>query len=224
METRHNYREDLKAIEALTLDSLDLVSSQLIRALESLEYQDVELAAMVIAADSVIDDGYLEMHKRVLSLLALQAPVASDLRLVAAVLHVSRCVERMGDQCVNIAKLVPLSGFETPKDKGILDAIKRMGKLADGQIAQVKEALKTRHVSLAKDLGRQDEEINRLNREIFQRAVEVSDEPEVREWTMFMILVARALERIGDNTVAIAEQVVFVTTGQLREEAIAPGG
>ena len=125
----------------------------------------------------------------------------------------------MGDQCVNIAKLVPLSGYEAPKDKDILDAIERMGQLARSQVSQSKDAFAGRNVELAQDLVRQDAEINRLNREIFRRAVDVGDDQDVREWAMFMILVARCLERIGDNTVDIAEQVVFVVTGLFREMA-----
>jgi phosphate transport system protein len=145
--------------------------------------------------------------------------VAGDLRVVAALLHVIRCIERMGDQCVNIAKLVPLSGYEQPKDKDILDAIEKMGQLARSQVSQAKEALGSRNLELAQDLVRQDAEINRLNRVIFRRAVDVGDDPDVREWAMFMILVARCLERVGDNTVDIAEQVVFVVTGLFREMA-----
>jgi phosphate transport system protein len=132
-------------------------------------------------------------------------------------LHVIRCVERMGDQCVNVAKLVPLSGYEAPKDKDILDSIERMGQLARAQVSQAKEAFATRNVELAQDLVRQDAEINTLNRKIFRRAVDVGDNVELREWAMFMVLVARCLERIGDNTVDIAEQIVFVVTGLFRE-------
>jgi phosphate transport system protein len=218
-ETRHQFRESLRELERQTLDGLEMVIGQLDRALESISYQDVELAAMVVADDDRIDGRYLEIHQGVLSLLARQAPVAGDLRIVAALLHIIRCVERMGDQCVNIAKLVPLSGYEPPKDKGILDAIERMGQLARSQVSQSKEAFASRNVELAQDLVHQDSEINRLNREIFRRAVEVGDNLEMREWAMFMILVARCLERVGDNTVDIAEQVVFVVTGLFREFA-----
>ena len=221
-ETRHQFRESLKELERQTLGGLDLVTSQLDRSLESLSYQDVELAGMVVADDDRLDGRYLEVHQGVLSLLARQAPVAGDLRIVAALLHIIRCVERMGDQCVNIAKLVPLSGYEAPKDKDILDAIERMGQLARSQVSQAKEAFASRNVELARDLVNQDSEINRLNREIFRRAVEVGDDPDVREWAMFMILVARCLERVGDNTVDIAEQVVFVVTGLFREVADTP--
>jgi phosphate transport system protein len=216
-ETRHQFRQTLKELEAQALGGLDLVTQQLDRALESISYQDVELAGMVVLDDDRIDGRYLEVHQGILSLLARQAPVAGDLRIVAALLHIIRCVERMGDQCVNIAKLVPLSGYEAPKDKDILDAIERMGQLARGQVIQAKDAFATRNVDLARDLVRQDAEVNRLNREIFRRAVDAGDDLDLREWAMFMILVARCLERIGDNTVDIAEQVVFVVTGLFRE-------
>ena len=218
-EVRHQFREELRQLEEQTLGGMDLVISQLDRALESLNYQDVELASMVVTDDDRIDGRYLEVHQGILSLLARQAPVAGDLRLVAALLHLIKHVERLGDQCVNIAKLVPLSGYESPKDKDILDLLERMGQLVRQQVTQSKEAFKTRHVSLAQDLVRQDAEVNRLNREIFRRAVDAGDDPEIREWAMFMILVARCLERIGDNTVDIAEQVVFVVTGLFREFA-----
>jgi phosphate transport system protein len=125
----------------------------------------------------------------------------------------------MGDQCVNIAKLVPLSGYESPKDKDILDAIERMGRHARSQVSQAKEAFATRNIELAQDIVRQDAEINRLQRMIFRRAVEIGDDVEEREWAMYMILVARALERVGDNTVEITEQLAFVVTGLFREIA-----
>ena len=218
-ETRHAFREALKDLERQTLGGMDLVLQQLDRALEAVSYQDVELAGMVVADDDRIDGRYLEVHQGILSLLARQAPVAGDLRIVAALLHIIRCIERMGDQCVNIAKLVPLSGHEAPKDKDLLDAIERMGQLAHSQVSQAKDAFSGRNVDLAQDLVRQDEEINRLNRDIFRRAVDIGDDAELREWSMFMILVARCLERIGDNTVDIAEQTVFVVTGLFREFA-----
>ncbi len=128
-----------------------------------------------------------------------------------------RCIERMGAQCANVAKLVPLSGARAPKDKQLLEAIERMGRLAPHELTQAKEAFTTRDVALARDLVAKDAGIARLNRELCNRAVEIGDEIDVREWAMFMILVARALERIADNAVAIAEQTVFEVTGLFRE-------
>src|ERR1700735_269743 len=97
-ETRHQFRQDLKELENQVLGGLDLVIGQLDRALEAVSYQDVELAAIVVSDADRIDGRYLEVHQGILSLLARQAPVATDLRLVAALLHSIRCIERMCGQ------------------------------------------------------------------------------------------------------------------------------
>jgi phosphate transport system protein len=153
----------------------------------------------------------------VLSLLALQAPVAGDLRLVAALLHVIKHVERMGDQCVNMAKLVPLAGHEPPADEDLLGCIRKMGVQARQQVVQAGQAFAGRDVGLAQDLVRQDDEIDRLNRQAFARALQLGDDADQREWAMHMMLVARCIERIGDNAVDIGEQTAFVVTGLFRE-------
>jgi phosphate transport system protein len=214
---RHNFQESLRQLEAAALGGLDIVVQQLDRTLEALEHQDVELAAMVIADDDRIDGRYLEVHQGVLSLLALQAPVAGDLRVVAALLHVIKHVERMGDQCVNIAKLLPLTGHEPPVREEILTRLLRMGRCARSEIVQSRRAFADRNVALAEDLVRQDREINKLNREIFTAAIEIGDDPDTREWAMTMILAARCIERIGDNAVDIGEQTAFVVSGLFRE-------
>ena len=162
-EPRHQFRELLRELERQTVEGLGMVLEQLDRALESVSERDVELAGMVIAEDERIDRRYVEVHQGILSLLALQAPVAGDLRIVAALLHIIRCLERMGDQCANIAKLVRLSGDVAPKDEGILDTIERMGQVARSQLSQATEAFATRDVTLAQNLVGLDGEINRLN-------------------------------------------------------------
>ncbi len=214
---RAHFQEQLQTLETNALGGLDLVIEQLDRVLEALEHQDVELAQMVIADDDRVDGRYLEVHQGILSLLALQAPVAGDLRLVAALLHMIKHIERMGDQCVNIAKLIPLSGHEPPVRREVLDVLARMGAFARSEVVQAKAAFAGRDIELAEDLVRQDREINRLNREIFRLAIEIGDDPDTREWAMHMVLVSRALERVGDNAVDIGEQVAFVVTGLFRE-------
>jgi phosphate transport system protein len=214
---RAHFQQQLNDLETRALSALDLIVEQLDRVLEALNHQDVELAQMVIADDDRVDGRYLEVHQGILSLLALQAPVAGDLRLVAALLHMIKHIERMGDQCVNIAKLIPLSGSEPPVHTELLDALAKMGAFARSEVVQAKAAFAGRDASLAEDLVRQDREINRLNREIFRTAIEIGDDPDTREWAMHMTLVARALERIGDNAVDIGEQVAFVVTGLFRE-------
>jgi phosphate transport system protein len=216
-QTRSQFHEHLQELETQALGGLDMVVSTLDRALEALEHQDVELASMVIADDDRIDGRYLEVHQGILSLLATEAPVATDLRIVAALLHVIKHIERMGDQCVNIAKLIPLSGHDPPTDEKIIATLDLMGKLVRSQVAQAKQCFALRDAALAEDLVRQDAEINRLNREIFARAVEIGDDLDRREWAAYMMLVARALERIGDNAVDIGEQTAFVVTGLFRE-------
>jgi phosphate transport system protein len=215
--TRIHFQDELRGLEEQALGALDLVVTTLDRTLEALAHHDIELAAIVVPDDDRIDGRYLEVHQGILSLLALQAPVASDLRTVAALLHVIKHAERMGDQCVNIAKVMPLVGHQPPSDPQLLERIFKMGKLARSEVAQAKQAFTLRDVSLAQDLVRQDEEINALNREVFRRAVEIGTDEDTREWAMTMMLVARALERIGDNAVDIGEQVAFVVTGLFRE-------
>lgn len=216
-ETRHRFHEALTELEQKTLDGFELVIEQLDRALQSVGSRDVELAATVVADDNRINRRYREIHEDALSLLARQTPVAGDLRLIAALLDIVRCIERMGDQCANIAKLVPLSGSEATTDTYILATIERMGELVRSQVSQAEEAFDTRDVAVARDLVRRNGEINRLDREVFIRAVEVGGNLEVRKWAMSMILVARCLERITENAVNIAEQTVFVVIGLFRE-------
>jgi phosphate transport system protein len=214
---RTHFQEELAKLEVQALGGLDMVVGALDRALETVQQQDIELASMVIADDDRIDGRYLEVHQGVLSLLALQAPVAGDLRLVAALLHIMKNIERMGDQTVNMAKLVPLAGHEPPSDARILADIQQMGEQARQQVVQSKQAFERRDVNLAQDLVRQDDEIDRLNKDVFHLALEIGDDPDTREWAMHMTLVARCIERIGDNAVDIGEQTVFVVTGLFRE-------
>jgi phosphate transport system protein len=217
VETRHAFRGELAELEGQALGGLDLARQALERTLEAVEQQDIELAAFVIADDDRIDGRYLEVHQGILSLLARQAPVATDLRLVAALLHVIRHVERMGDQCVNICKLLPLEGHEPPRHADLLDRILQMGGQVTAQIKQARLAFEHRDMALAEDLVRQDDVIDDLNREVFKIALDIGDDVELREWAMHMVLVARALERMGDMTVDIGEHTAFVVTGLFRE-------
>jgi phosphate transport system protein len=216
-QTRVHYQEELEQLEASALGGLDLVSAALGRTLEAVEQQDVELAQLVIADDDRIDGRYLEVHQSLIALLATQSPVATDLRLISALLHVLKNVERMGDQCVNICKLIPLTGNEPPADEEMVKLILTMGRQARTLIGQAKRAFAERNVEMARDLVRQDDVVDNLNRECFGLALEIGDDPDRREWAMTMLLTARAIERIGDNAVDIGEQVAFVVTGLFKE-------
>jgi phosphate transport system protein len=223
--TRLHYQDELESLEKRALDGLDMVIQSLDRTLEAVEHQDIELAQLVVADDDRIDGRYLEVHQEILTLLATQAPVATDLRLISALLHVMHSIERMGDQCVNISKVIPLTGHDAPQHADMVDRILRMGKQARSMCSQAKKAFEGRDVELARDLVRQDDLIDDLNKECFQIAVQVGEDVDTREWAMTMMLVARAIERIGDNAVDIGEQVAFVVTGLFREfeDASHPG-
>jgi phosphate transport system protein len=224
-ETRTQYQEELERLEASALDGLDMVSTALQRTLEAVEQQDVELAQLVVADDDRIDGRYLEVHQSLITLLATQSPVATDLRLISALLHVLKNVERMGDQCVNICKVIPLSGNEPPSDLEMVKLILSMGGQTRALISQAKRAFAGRDVELARDLVLQDDMVDELNRDCFRLALEIGDDADRREWAMTMLLAARAIERIADNAVDIGEQVAFVVTGLFREfeDASHPG-
>lgn len=216
-EMRAHFHEELRRLEQRTLDGLDLVVRALNRVLAAVRDRDMELAQLVIDDDDLLDGRYLEVHRELLALIATQAPVASDLRLVAALLHLIRIIERMGDQCVNVAKLIPLVGHDPPVDERLGDYVRRMGAQVRTLILQARRAFAERDVALARDLVRGDDLVDELNRECFRRAIAIGEDEDRREWAVTMILAGRALERIGDQAVDIGEQVAFLVTGLFEE-------
>jgi phosphate transport system protein len=214
---RAEYQQELASLEASALGGLDLVSSALAKTLEAIEHQDVELAQIVVADDDRIDGRYLEVHQALITLLATQSPVATDLRLIASLLHVLKNIERMGDQCVNICKVIPISGNEPPADREMIELLLKMGRQTRALISQAKHAFEQRDAEMARDLVRQDDVVDDLNRKCFQLALQIGDDVDQREWAMTMLLAARAIERTADNAVDIGEQVAFVVTGLFRE-------
>ncbi len=161
------YQEELENLETRALEGLDLVIETLDRATEAVQHQDIELAELVIADDDRIDGRYLEIHQSILTLLATQAPVATDLRLISALLHVMKCMERMGDQCVNIGKLIPVAGHEPPADADA-EQHRHDVQARAAMISQAKQAFIGRDVELARDLVRQDDVVDNLNRDCFR--------------------------------------------------------
>lgn len=214
---RVGYQEELARLEEQALEGFDMVVVALDRTLEAVANQDIELAQIVMDSDDQLDGRYLEVHQGLITLLATQSPVATDLRLIAALLHVIKNIERMGDQCSNIAKMIPLTGHEPPVDDRMIQRIVSMGKQARIEVVQAKRAFIDRDVAMARNVVVLDDEVDRQNRECFALAIEIGDDADRREWAMTMMLAARALERVGDNAVDVGEQVVFVVNGLFRE-------
>jgi phosphate transport system protein len=216
-EGRLHLRDEIRALEQRALSGMDLVADQLDRTLRVIVDRDFAMADLVIADDDRIDGRFLEVHQEILTLIARQAPVATDLRLLAALLDVIRRIERMGDQCVNICKVLLLAQEPPADDLGMNDRLLLMGRKARTLALESAKAFSARDVTAAKRLCQLDDEIDDLNREIFQLAVELAADPDAREWAMRMTQVARAMERVGDNAVDIGEEMAFVASGVYRE-------
>ena len=216
-DLRPTFHQELVGLEEQALGALDIASEQLDNVLAALARHDLGLARLVIADDDRVDGRYLETHQAILSLLARQTPVAGDLRLVAALLHMIMHVERIGDQCVNIAKLILLSGPDAPLRSELLAKLAQMGAVVTTLVAQCKAAFRDRDLPLATDMLDKAADVAKLNRDIFRSALELGEDTESREWATYMVLVARALERIADNAIDIGEQVAFVVTGLFQE-------
>jgi len=217
-EARVEFHEQLRELEQEALSAADLTITALDQAVEAVVNHDVELASMVVKGDDEIDGRYLDVHQGILSLLARQSPVATDLRLVAALLHTISHIERIGDLCVNMSKLVPLMGEAPPNSSEIVANVQAAALQARDQIKQAQIAFADRNLELAEDLVRQDDRIDQLNRDVFNAALEIGgDDASAREWAAHMMLIARYIERVGDHTVDIGEQTAFVISGEFRE-------
>ena len=216
-EGRLHLRDEIKALEKRALGGMDIVVDQLDRTMRVVVDRDFAMADMVIADDDRIDGRFLEIHSDILSLIARQAPVATDLRVLAALLDVIRRVERMGDQCVNICKVLMVAPEPPTDDLRLTERLLEMGRKARALSMESSKAFAARDVEAAERLCHVDDEIDALNREVFQIAVALAGDPDAREWAIHMTQVGRALERIGDNAVDIGEETAFVASGVYRE-------
>jgi phosphate transport system protein len=217
---RVEYQQSLDALEA-SLQELGAVVLRAVRgALNALEAQDVELCDEVIAFDDEIDVRYHRLERSVAELLAQQGPVATDLRLVLAVLHDSMHLERIGDQSVTIAKLTKLAAGLEPGYE-IVEGLTEMGDRAEEMVKVALSSFAERDVSRAHALPELDELIDRTNRRVAEKVLAMAATPGTQEWGLRMIVVSRCIERIGDNAVDIGEQTAFLVTGEFEEFTIA---
>ena len=211
---RISFQEELERLERMIDEEAELVLRSLRGAVEALVTRDVELADEVIAFDDDVDATYLSAQQAIELLLARQTPVASDLRLVLAILHSNLHLERMGDLCTTIAKLTKLSA-NLEGDVKLLTGFREMGERAEEMIRVAVDSLHTRDAGRAETLLALDELIDRSNRRVVLRMVELGEGN--LEWSLRMIVASRCLERIGDHAVDIGEQAAFLATGEFRE-------
>jgi phosphate transport system protein len=213
---RLTFAEELSQLEASLQEEGVLVLRSLRGALNALERRDIELADDVIAFDDQVDERYSAIEQAIESLLARQTPVAGDLRLVLALLHVNLHLERMADYCVTIAKLMKLTAHIEGEPR-LVEAFEEMGARAEEMIRVALESIATRDVAQAESLVEHDELNHRANRRALVEVLELGGDPDLREWGLRMMLVSRCLERIGDHAVDIGEQAAYMVTGQFRE-------
>jgi phosphate transport system protein len=213
---RVEFQQRLDQLEASVQEQGELCIRALRGAITALEAQDSELCDEVIAFDDEIDSRYHRIEKLVEETLALETPVAGDLRLVLAVLHCSIHLERIGDQSVTIAKLTKLTAdLETRHD--LVEGLREMGDRCEEMVKVSLDAFADRDVARARSLVDLDELVDRTNRRVTDKVLEMAASPGLQEWGMRMIVVARCLERIGDNAVDIGEQTEFLVTGEFHE-------
>jgi len=208
--------EALDRIEAELQEEGQRVLSAVRGAVRALDGRDVELADEVIAFDDEIDRLFLDVERSIQALLALQTPVARDLRLLLAMLHVNLLLERTGDGCVTVAKLTQLVADVEP-DSALVDTLVEMGERAEEMFRVALDSFSRRDLAGAESLVDLDELIDRANRRFVERLVDVMAEPSLREWGLRMVVVARTIERIGDRAVDIGEQTAYLLTAEFRE-------
>jgi phosphate transport system protein len=208
--------EELDRVEAQLQEEGQRVVSAIHGAIRALEERDAELADEVIAFDDEIDRLFLAIEGSIQSLLALQTPVARDLRLLLAMLHINLLLERSADGCVTIAKLSRLVVDADP-DPALVEVLLEMGERAEQMVRVALDSFAQRDLAGAESLVDLDELIDRANRRFVERLVDVMAEPELREWGLRMVVVARTIERIGDRAVDIGEQTAYLLTAEFRE-------
>lgn len=223
-EIRSRFHKELADLEETLLTVADQAEQMVALAVDAVCVPDMDKAARVMVLDQRVDKTYLDVHNRWMAVMALQQPIAGDLRMMSVLLHLNTTLERMGDQCVNIAKLAQVT-FGLPRSERIVAQIREMGDLVRPMIRTGVEALVRRDLEQARLLPAMDEPVDYLNRNMYKEVVDCGPDPAVLEWATRMMMVSRALERIGDQVVDIAEQTAFLLTGEMvefNEEAI-PG-
>jgi phosphate transport system protein len=213
---RTTFQEELDVLESTLQEEGALVLRALRGALNALEQRDPELADEVIAFDDDVDERYLRIEDEIPSLLARQTPVATDLRLVLAILHVNLHLERMADYCVTIAKLSKLVPEVDPPPR-FIEGFEEMGSRCEEMTRVALDSFRNRDLAGAESLVDLDDLIDRANRRVVERILDLGGDPEMREYGLRMVVVSRALERIGDHAVDIGEQVAYLLTAEFRE-------
>lgn len=209
---RNSFHGELEELQAEILKMGGIVEEAIDRAVHSLSNQDVALARQVIDDDDVVDDLEIAIEKRCLNILALQQPVAGDLRVVGTALKIVTDLERMADHASDIAKVtVRLEG--QPLIKPLID-IPRMAELAQRMTREALTSYVRRDQELARRMIQLDDSVDHLYGQIFRELlVYMMEDPRTIRQATYLLFVAQYLERVADHATNLGEWVIFMVTG-----------
>ena len=209
------YEEKMKHLQDKLQQMGSLVEESIARSIEALKNQDLELAQAVITADDTIDNLEQEIEEKCLEVIATQQPMARDLRRVATLFKMINDLERMADYATSIAKIT-LRIADEPLIKPLVD-IPRMAVLSQKMVKESLDAYVREDVDLAVSVGADDDEVDKLFGQIFRELLTIMMEnPKTITQATHLLFVGRWLERIGDHATNIAEEVIFLVTGEKR--------
>jgi phosphate transport system protein len=206
---RHHFEEELQALKRRLLNMGALVEERVHQAIQALIERRPEVTDRIVAGDQDVNDLQIEIDDRCLKLLALQQPMASDLRLITAAMKINSDLERIGDQAVNIAENAARVLVHPPL-KPLLD-LPRMAEIAERMTRDSLDAFVRRDPDLARDILARDDEVDQLKDQVFRVLLTyMMADPATIERALGLILVSRNLERIADHATNIAEDVIFL--------------
>ncbi len=221
MESAHivkSFDEDLSQIESLLLEMGGLVEAQITGAVSALVQRDVELGEKVRKDDKRIDALETRIDELAIKTLALRQPMAEDLRSVVCALKVSANLERIGDYAKNIAKRTSVLVNWQPTGSS-MGTIKRMSKLVQDMVHDVLDAYVARDSEAAEDLRQRDEEVDQMHNTLFRELLTyMMEDPRNITPCMHLLFIAKNIERMGDHTTGIAEQVYYRVSGHLPDD------
>jgi phosphate transport system protein len=210
---RDAYHEELETLANQLVEMTGLVGTAISRASTALLDADLTLAETVIAADDAVDRLRDELDHRAMDLLARQQPVASDLRIIVTTLKISADLERMGDLARHVARAARRRFPDSAVPPALRASIAEMGSVAEHLVTKTGSVLTSHDLEAALEIERDDDEMDRLHRELFTALLDVSA-PYSIEVAIDVTLVSRYYERFADHAVAVARRVVYLVTGQ----------
>ncbi len=212
------FDRDLETVQALVMKMGGMVESAILEAAQALETRDEDLAEKVRRNDRAIDELEEKINEETARLIALRSPTASDLRMALSVLKIANSLERVGDFAKNMAKRTTILN-QLPDIQGAGGALRRMSKAVVQMLSDALDAYNGRDVALAADVRERDREVDQMYNALFREFLtHMMEDPRKITPAMHLHFIAKNIERMGDHATTIAEQVIYLVTGQMPDE------